>query len=139
NVTWDDNSDNEVGFEVEKSTDAGVSWVSVPDASVGANATSAHFYTPDQGTDASYRVVAIDSLGERAPSEDVMTTRSGRSQQLQLTATAYDSPPRIVLNWAPYSTVFYIRRSTNPSQGWDGPVFYSGPGSRTDTDVVPGT
>src|SRR5206468_2341425 len=65
NLTWTDNSTNETGFKVYKSTD-GVNFALL--ATAGANATSFSWTTAAQGTTYSFRVTAYNSSGESAAS-----------------------------------------------------------------------
>jgi hypothetical protein len=63
NLSWRDNSSNETGFILQRSTNAG-SWTSI--AKVGANVTTFSDKTVSTGTTYSYRVSAYNSFGSSA-------------------------------------------------------------------------
>jgi hypothetical protein len=90
-LTWTDNSNNENGFQVWRTSNNGRSWVNI--ANVGANATS---YS-DNGVNArktySYRVRAFNDAGNSAYTNiaTVTTPRAGNGISAQL-ATAPPSP-----------------------------------------------
>jgi fibronectin type 3 domain-containing protein len=64
NVTWQDNSNNETGFRIERSTNGGASWSQI--ATVGANVTSFTNTNLTRGQTYSYRVRAYGLIGNSA-------------------------------------------------------------------------
>jgi hypothetical protein len=101
-VTFDDQSTNEEGFRVERSTDGEANW-----ATVGT--TSGAPYYPDQFVDPGrtseeqvcYRAIAYNSLGDSVPSETGCTTPPAAPTNLTATATAEG----VQLNWTDNSNV----------------------------------
>src|SRR5204863_4036667 len=88
-LTWTDNSTNETGFKVERSTD-GTTYAQV--ATVGANVTSYSDTGLAAGTKYSYRVRATNAAGDSAYS-NVTNATTAVAQTLPaapsgLTATA---------------------------------------------------
>jgi hypothetical protein len=68
---WIDQSTNETGFRVERSTDGGVSWVTA--ATTGIDMSDfGDQAAAEQRVD--YRVIAFNSVGESAPSNTAYTT-----------------------------------------------------------------
>jgi len=76
-LSWVDNSANESGFYVERSTDGGASWSRI--ATVGANTTSYSDYNVVKGSVTSYRVIAFNEFGSASTSNtaEVGSTTSG--------------------------------------------------------------
>lgn len=72
NLTWQDNSSNESGFRIERSTTAAGVWVQV--GTVSANATSFDSTGLTPGTAYSFRVVAFNSAGAANPSNAAQAT-----------------------------------------------------------------
>lgn len=74
-LTWTDNSDNETGFEMERSANGSTGWSQI--ATPAANATSAS----DTGLSAStayyYRIRAVNASGNSAYSSTANTTTDG--------------------------------------------------------------
>src|SRR5207249_809775 len=75
NLTWTDNSTNETGFKVYKSTD-GVNFALL--ATAGANATSYSWTGAAQGGTYSFRVTAYNAAGESAVSNTATATAGAR-------------------------------------------------------------
>ncbi|HEY7326763.1 MAG TPA: hypothetical protein VH592_03940 [Gemmataceae bacterium] len=63
NISWQDNSNNETGFILQRSTNGG-SWTTI--SKVGANVTTYSDNTVYRGTTYSYRVCAYNSFGDSA-------------------------------------------------------------------------
>jgi hypothetical protein len=72
NLTWLDNSTNETGFKIERSTDGGVTWSLL--ATVGANVTSYSDTNVTKGGSYTYRVYAYDGVGSSGYSNVVSIT-----------------------------------------------------------------
>ncbi len=99
-VVWLDNSTNEAGFRVERSTNGGVSWVAAGTA--GADEAWFYDYVEPSEQPLCYRVIAFNSLGESPPSnEDCMTLPTGPTN---LVATTVEGPA-IDLTWTDNSSV----------------------------------
>jgi hypothetical protein len=112
-ITWADNSTNEEGFRVERSTDAGASWATVRTSWFAA-------YYPDQFVDGGrtseqqvcYRVFAYNSAGDSPPSETDCTTPPAAPTNL----TATPVPEGVQLTWTDNSAVedgYYVELITD--------------------------
>lgn len=114
NLAWADNSSNEAGFRVERSTD-GINFTQV--ATPGAGATTFSNTGLTASTAYTYRVRAYNAAGDSDPTNDAaaMTlTPAPPTAPDSLTATAISST-QINLSWADRSnneTGFRIERST---------------------------
>src|SRR5206468_2027350 len=112
-LSWADNSTNEDGFRVYKSTD-GTNWALL--ATAGANVTTYNWTGAAQGTAYSFRVTATNAAGESAPSNTAaVTTPAPPAAPSGLTAAAA-SATRVNLSWADNSTTetgFKIYKSTD--------------------------
>ena len=64
--SWVDNSSNEVGFRVERSTDGGTGWVTVSTTAVNSTAFADYSFPTEQL--ACYRVFAFNGMGDSPPS-----------------------------------------------------------------------
>ncbi len=112
-VAWSDNSGNESGFTIERSTD-GVSFSEI--ASVGAGVLSYSDFTVATRTTYAYRVRAYNSSGVSGYSNVAMvTTSSGPQAPTGLRAVA-QSGYQVDLSWTDASddeTAFRVERSTD--------------------------
>ena len=112
-IAWSDNSGNESGFTIERSTD-GVNFSEI--ASVGAGALSYSDFTVAARTTYSYRVRAYNSSGVSGYSNVAMvTTSSGPQAPSGLQAVAR-SGYQVDLSWIDASddeTAFRVERSTD--------------------------
>src|SRR5439155_13015578 len=98
NLAWADNSANEDGFKLYRSTD-GVNWVWF--ASAGPNATSSTWSGGSPGTTYSFRVSAYNSIGESAASNTAtVTTLAPPLAPSSLTAVATAGGTEVNLTWA---------------------------------------
>ena len=92
-IAWVDNSNNEAGFRVERSVDAGVTWTLVATTSPGVT------YLQDGGLaterEVCYRVIAFNGRGDSAPTADCTTPPAAPSD---VTATGV-ATPAIDLAW----------------------------------------
>jgi hypothetical protein len=84
-LKWTDNSTNETGFKVQRSTD-GVNWTTI--VVTGANVTSYAITKPASGT-YYFRVIATNSVGDSPASNRATLTSTGVMAQLS-TASAFD-------------------------------------------------
>lgn len=101
-VWWTDNSANEDGFRVERSIDAGGSWV----ASATSGANQSHLVdqglTPEQ--ELCYRVIAFNAGGDSPPSNTQCTTPP--AGPTDLTVSGFDSTTMLVIvTWTDNSAV----------------------------------
>src|SRR5439155_484853 len=113
-LTWADNSSNETGFKVYKSTD-GTNCTLI--ATAGASATSYSWTGAAPGTAYSFRVIAANAVGDSAPSNTATATPpTAPAAPSGLTATAATNGTQVNLTWADNSsneTGFNIYRSTD--------------------------
>jgi hypothetical protein len=100
-VSWVDKSSNEGGFRVERSLDAGSTWITA--GTVGSNVAS--FQDPGRSSEQQvcYRVVAFNAGGDSPPSNADCTAPP--AAPTGLTATAEADQPAIDLTWKDNSAV----------------------------------
>src|SRR5256712_6365273 len=84
---WLDQSSNEAGFRIERSTDGGASWVTA--AATGIDAYDFNDQALSAEQQACYRVFAFNSLGDSPPSNTACTTPP--AGPTDLTATPVDA------------------------------------------------
>jgi hypothetical protein len=154
-VTWQDQASNESGFRVEYSYNNGASWINLRSqytfpASSGSDSFLNNLQIvdgnyidrlPDQTKDYRIRVVAFNSTEEAASSNNPIIL-SGKSRQIQLTATVNSSTGTITLNWpaVPNATSYKIYRSTDLSAGYgSSPLATQSGTSYADSAVASGT
>ena len=116
NLTWKDNSGNETGFKIERSTN-GVNFSQIATASV--NAISYADTTVSEGKTYTYRVRAYNASGDSAYSNTATATTpvSLPTVPSNLSAKA-GSSTQINLSWSDRSSNeqgFYLERSPNGS------------------------
>lgn len=109
-VTWTDNSGNEDGFRVERSTDGGATWVTA--GTTGPNVTS--FTNGGRTSEAQvcYRVIAFNANGDSSPSNTDCTTPPAGPTNLVATKVDHQA---IDLTWTDNSGVedgYEVQRST---------------------------
>ncbi len=117
---WTDNSNNETGFEIERSTTSGSGFVQIANSSnIGPNITTYVDLTASVGTVYFYRVRAVNLNGNSNYSGEASTTIPKILPPSNLTASA-GSSNQIVLTWTDNSnneTGFIIEKA-----GFDGTV-----------------
>ncbi len=98
-LNWGDNSSNEEGFRIERSTDAGASW----DVAGTTDVSITWFYDGARTSEQQvcYRVVAFNAAGA-SPSSNIDCTAPPAAPD-NLVATPVDGPA-IVLTWTNHST-----------------------------------
>ncbi|HET8713803.1 MAG TPA: fibronectin type III domain-containing protein, partial [Gemmatimonadales bacterium] len=103
-VLWTDNSTNEDGFRIDRSTDGGGTWAAAGYGNVPYWSSSGDFRDEGQPSEQElcYRVIAFNSLGESAPSNSSCTMLP--LGPTGLTATGI-SPQTIELTWTDNSAV----------------------------------
>ncbi len=100
-LSWTDNSNNEDGFRVERSLDAGSTWTSA--GTFGPNLTSFQDVGRVSEQPVCYRVIAFNGGGDSPPSNTDCTTPPAAPSGL--TATALVDQPSIDLTWKDNSGV----------------------------------
>jgi hypothetical protein len=120
NLTWVDNSTNETGFRIERSTDGGVTWSLL--ATVGANVTSYSDTNVTKGSSYSYRVYACNGVGNSSYSSVVSLTvgSSGAghgSHGSALLTQASDVASGDPLTWVSATTLNGASASTSGDAG----------------------
>jgi hypothetical protein len=89
NLTWTDNSTNETGFKIQRSSDGGSSWTRI--ATVGHGVTSYHDTTVHRRTTYEYRVAAYNGAGTSAWS-NIATATTPRTPERTTHGTAFPAP-----------------------------------------------
>ncbi len=143
NLSWNDNSDNETGFYIERKTGAGGAYAQI--AAVGVNSTSFSDTGLNPDTTYYYRVRAYNLGGESNYSSEVYATTFSLlpvNAPSGLTATAV-STNQIDLSWTDNSNNedgFYIERKTGVG-GTYTQIASVGIGvtNYSDTGLTPGT
>ncbi len=114
NLTWTDNSNNETGFKLERSTSS--AFTNITTMSLAANTTS---YNDDVGlipaTTYYYRVKATNANGDSAASNSVSATTPQSAPAAPVLTAAVVSSTQINLSWTETSTDvtgFKIERKT---------------------------
>ncbi|QMW02875.1 fibronectin type III domain-containing protein [Spirosoma foliorum] len=137
-LQWADLSNNEAGFQIERSTD-GANWSKIADA--GANATAYADQSVQPQTHYYYRIRAVNAAGSSNPSNVVdITTPAGppvAAQDLKATAT---STTQISLTWSAIAnaTSIVIERSPDGSSNWNSLTTVAGTAtSYTDNGLTP--
>jgi hypothetical protein len=120
NVGWADNSSNETGFEIERSTTSGSGFVLIH--TTAANVTTYSNTGLNEGTTYYYRIRAINAGGSSAYTVQAAATTSFTvpAAPTALTAQA-ESSTSVMLNWSDESsneTAFKIERSVTENQGF---------------------
>src|SRR5439155_936820 len=112
-LSWTDNSTNESGFKLYRSTD-NVTWLFF--AQTGENVTSYTWWAGSPGTTYSFRAVSYNAGGDSVPSNAAtVTTPSAPAAPGNLSATAV-SGTRVDLAWTDNSadeSGFHLYRSTD--------------------------
>jgi formylglycine-generating enzyme required for sulfatase activity len=143
NLQWQDNSDNETGFVIQRKTDINGTWSQI--ATTGVNANSYQDYAIASQTTYYYRTKSVNALGSSSWSNevyvipstiiypvDLVITRIGNSQvRLDWEASAnaaayriYQSPvllPYGDAGWTLIAETSSISRVINPTANW---MFY---------------
>jgi hypothetical protein len=99
-VRWIDNANNEQGFRLERSLDAGATWSTV--ATVGSYTLSSWDYDLTSDVPVCYRVFAFNDVGDSPASNVDCTTPPTAPTDLTATAAA---DPAIQLAWTDQSAV----------------------------------
>ncbi len=98
---WTDQSTNEAGFRIERSTDGGASWVTAVTAGIDESTFNDSGLVADQHV--CYRVSAFNNVGESAPSNTACTAPP--AGPTNLTVVAGVDPGTVDLVWSDNSAV----------------------------------
>jgi hypothetical protein len=139
-LAWTDNSTDESGFSIERSSDAGGSW-----SLLSTTAPNQTTYTDASGlaggTSYTYRVSACNAAGCTAAASTATATTAPEAPS-GLSASA-PSATQVDLAWSDNSTDetgFEVERSTNGGQSWSNlHTAAAGTTTFTDTGVSAGT
>lgn len=82
NLTWRDNSNNETGFKIERSSNPPVNWIVLP--AVGSNVTTYANNGLACGTTYSYRVLAYNATNNSTYSNVALATTAGCGSKVYL-------------------------------------------------------
>jgi lysophospholipase L1-like esterase len=118
NLTWNDASNNETNFQVERST-SGIEFSLI--ATLNANSTSYSDIGLSLTTQYFYRVRAINALGTSAYSAETSATTLATPPAVPIELTAIANGQQITLSWTDASdneTGFEIERSLTPGGGF---------------------
>lgn len=97
-LSWQDNSANETGFQIELCRGAGCSDFALA-ATVAADVTTYQVDDLEFDTSYSFRIVAVNPVGAASPSDEAVTTTSLAAPASSLSATTV-APSQINLGWA---------------------------------------
>jgi titin len=115
-ISWQDNSDNEEGFAVQRSDDGGVTWNTM--VQTQADVTSYNDPTLTAGVTYEYRVEGVAQIWT-SPLTDVasVTTQPGAPSGVTITAI---SSNRLDVSWQAVSgtTSYQVERSADGADGW---------------------
>ena len=96
NLAWQDNSNNEAGYKIEKSIDGGTTWAEVATASAKSTAYAIGGLQP--GTAYAFRVRAFNILGNSAYSNTATATTTSLAPALDFSAGFANSSATLQLN-----------------------------------------
>jgi len=141
-LTWQDKSENETGFKIERKLHSSTEWKETAEAS--ANATTFTDTRLDSNTAYDYRIRAYNSYGYSGYSNvaSATTTMAAPEAPTGLAATVLSST-EIELTWQDNSTNesgFKVERKTGLSGSWDVALQLSADATTcTDTGLTPET
>lgn len=139
NLAWQDNSDNETGFQIQRSVD-GVTFDTI--ATVPPNTTTFSDTAVPAGRHVIYDVLAIDPSGISAPSTPVAVTPPTPAEPVSLDASGV-SGNEIDLAWQDptgYSAAYQIERSTDNGQTFSPLAIVNAPATTyADAALAPST
>ncbi len=118
-LTWTDNAVSETGFRIQRRIGAG-SWTDLDTAA--ANTTLYVDGSAQPNTDYSYRVLATNSAGDSAWSNEAsVTTPAGVPDAPTTLGAVADATPRVVLTWtdnATDETGYRVERQLGTGGAW---------------------
>ena len=120
-LSWTDNSNNETGFQIDRSPNGSSSWTQI--GTVGANVTTFNNTGLSPSTQYFYRVRSTNAGGNfgRIAGLPMRRRRQSRRRAPSALTTTTLSTTQIRLNWtdnANNETGFQIDRSANGTTGW---------------------
>jgi hypothetical protein len=101
-VWWTDNSANEDGFRIERSIDAGASWIATATSGPNQGMLTDYGLTPEQ--EVCYRVIAFNAGGDSPPSNSDCTTPPAGPTHLDITGVD-STTGLVILTWEDNSAV----------------------------------
>jgi titin len=116
-LTWQDNSDNELGFQIQRSGDGGQTWATVGLAAAGL--TTYEDTTLSGGTSYQYRVRAFAGVYTSGLTEAVsVTTKPAAPIGVKVTTV---SVSRLGVSWGASNgaTSYEVERSADGETGWE--------------------
>ncbi|MDP2302047.1 MAG: T9SS type A sorting domain-containing protein [Ignavibacteria bacterium] len=140
NLNWTDNSDNELGFKIERKDDSlhiAAPWILID--SVGANVTAYTDIGLTPYTTYSYRIYAFNEFGSSPMSDSIGTVTIIPVELTSFTASI--SKNNVILNWTTATEVnnqgFEIQRLQSAKGGeklqdWEKVCYVAGNGTTTD-------
>jgi len=139
-LTWNDNSNNEIGFSIERFDETQIKFVSI--GVVGSNTVTYTDNTAVQGNSYIYRVCAYNGIGKSGYTNEVTVNSWDTAAPASLIVTSV-SATRLDLSWSytgseNYNTI--IERKTGAEGTWT-PIFTTAVGvlKYSDTGLQPGT
>jgi trimeric autotransporter adhesin len=133
-LQWTDNSNNELGFKIERRLDTlSVNpWVLID--SVGENQTTFTNYGLDPDTRYSYRIYAYNAMGISPYSNEVFVTTIIPVELIAFTANQVGTS--VLVNWTTATELnnkgFEVERLLDAQKGWETLTFISGKGTTTE-------
>lgn len=139
NLFWDDNSDNELGYKIERKDDSlhiAAPWVLID--SVGANVEAFVDTGLTPSTAYSYRVYAYNEFGNSDYSDSVETVTSVPVELTSFTASVQENG--VHLEWSTATEInnqgFEVERKKDKAEGmWEKIGFVAGFGTTTEIKV----
>lgn len=98
NLSWKDNSDNESGFIVQRSTDNGTTWATRTTTLANVTTYSDSGLLPDISY--SYRIISTNSVGNADPSNVVSVIKVTRKPDIPANFAASVSANSVTLSWS---------------------------------------
>ncbi len=140
-LTWQDTSTNETGFQIERSTQSGSTWISAITWNAPANAVIA-FDEAGLGT-FRYRVRSVNTFGSSAFSAWAVVTVAAQTPAAPtgLTVTDLGNGSQARLNWQDHSsneTAFQIERQTQSGSAWGPSATFAASANVTQYTDAPG-
>lgn len=118
NLTWSDNSTNEIGFKIERKTGSGGTYAQI--ATVGTNTTSYANTGLSAGTQYYYRIRAYNGSGDSAYSAEAnATTLAAGSLTPAILSQGYDDIMKIQITGTPGNWLISDLCTRQPQSGYE--------------------
>jgi hypothetical protein len=118
NLTWSDNSTNEIGFKIERKTGSGGTYAQI--ATVGTNTTSYADTGLSAGTQYYYRIRAYNGSGDSAYSAEASaTTLAAGSLTPAILSQGYDDVMKIQITGTPGNWLISDLCTRQPQSGYE--------------------